>query len=246
MGKITSFDMPYSTQQPKLIMPEYGRNVQQLVEYAKTITDKERRQAVCGEIVNLIEQLYPQSRNIEDYRDKLWQHLFQIAHFDIDVDTPNGETPVPEDLKRKPQNIPYPKGTTSFRHYGNHTRTLIASASEMEDGAIKDEFVKVIASYMKLTYNTFNRDHYITDEVIKGDLDTLSKGKLGAADGAIESLNAKSLRQTQLPPSRSNNNRTSNNRSNNGNTNRPQTNNRNNNPNSKPSGNNNNLKNRKK
>lgn len=192
-------DMIYNTQQEYLIMPEYGRNVQQLVRHAQTIQDPVYRQSFCEEIVTLIQQLYPQSKSVEDYREKLWKHLFQIAKYDLDVQTPSGEVPTPEDAKKRPQPVPYPAQDTRFRHYGNHVQVLIAKALTMEEGPIKEGFVHTIGSYMKLAYKTWNREHFISDEIIKNDLKTLSGGKLGLdEDSRIDGLaNATRVRSTQ-------------------------------------------------
>jgi hypothetical protein len=214
MKKIKEFQMPYNSQLERLIMPEYGRNVHQLVEYAKTIPNREYRQAFCEEIINLIQQLYPQAKNVEDYRDKLWQHLFQIAGYDIDITPPNGEIKREDMQRKRPEPMPYPKGATSLRHYGNNVRSLIQRAVEMEDSPIKEGFVNAIASYMKLAYRTWNREHFVSDELIKTDLETLSKGMLRLEDHeTIENLSANKNKSTnnysnknQLKTNKSNNN----------------------------------------
>lgn len=175
-------DMAYNTQLEELIMPEYGRNVQQLVRYAQKIEKDEYRQAFCEEIVTLIQQLYPQSKSIEDYREKLWKHLFHIAKYKLNASTPSGEIPRPEDAKKKPERVPYPPQETRFKHYGNNVQVLIRKAMDMEPGPIKSGFVNTIGSYMKLAYRTWNREHFVSDEIIKTDLATLSKGKLSLED----------------------------------------------------------------
>jgi hypothetical protein len=177
-------EMSYNTQLEELIIPEYGRNVQQLVRYAQQIPNREYRQAFCEEIVSLIQQLYPQSKNIEDYREKLWKHLFRIANYKLEATTPSGIIPTPEDARKKPERVPYPVQDTRFRHYGSNVRSLIKKAIEMEDGVIKEGFVQTIGSYMKLAYKTWNREHYVSDELIKGDLETLSGGKLSLEENS--------------------------------------------------------------
>lgn len=176
-------NMSYNSELEGLIMPEYGRNVQQLVRYAQTIQNDDYRQSFCEEIINLIQRLYPQSRNIEDYRDKLWKHLFQIAKYKLNAATPSGIVPTPEDVRKKPQPVPYPKQETTFRHYGSNIRKLIEKAIETEDDDIKDGLVNTIGSYMKLSYRSWNREHFISDDVIKRDLQTLSRGLLTLEDG---------------------------------------------------------------
>ena len=177
-------DLAYNTQQEYLIMPEYGRNVQQLVRHAQKLEETAYRQQFCEEIVDLIQQLYPQSKSVEDYREKLWKHLFQIAKYDLDATTPSGIVPSPEDEKKRPDRVPYPFSDTRFKHYGNNIQRLIRRAVEMEEGSVKDGFVQTIGSYMKLAYKTWNREHYVNDEIIKGDLETLSGGKLTLEDNS--------------------------------------------------------------
>ncbi len=176
--------MAYNTQQEYLIMPEYGRNVQQLVRHAQKIEEPAYRQQFCEQIVDLIQQLYPQSKSVEDYREKLWKHLFQIAKYDLEATTPSGIMPSPEDAKKRPDRVPYPFSDTRFKHYGNNIQRLIRRAVEMEEGPVKEGFVQTIGSYMKLAYKTWNREHYVNDEIIKSDLETLSGGKLTLEDNS--------------------------------------------------------------
>ena len=177
-------EMAYNTQQEFLIMPEYGRNVQQLVRHAQKIEDPAYRQQFCEQIVDLIQQLYPQSKSVEDYREKLWKHLFQIAKYNLVATTLSGVVPRPEDAKKRPDRVPYPQSDTKFKHYGNNIQRLIRRAVEMEGGPVKDGFVQTIGSYMKLAYKTWNREHFVSDDLIKGDLEILSNGKLSLEENS--------------------------------------------------------------
>jgi Domain of unknown function (DUF4290) len=177
-------DIAYNTSHEQLIMPEYGRNVQQLVRHAQQIKDSAYRQQFCEEIIDLIQQLYPQAKNVEDYRSKLWQHLFHIAKYNLDAVTPTGVVPTPETARKKPERVPYPQQDTRFRHYGNNLHKLILRARDMDAGPIKDGFVHTIGSYMKLAYKTWNREHYVSDEIIKTDLDILSNGRLSLEENS--------------------------------------------------------------
>jgi hypothetical protein len=209
-------DMAYNTQLEELIMPEYGRNVQQLVRHAQKIERDDYRQAFCEEIVTLIQQLYPQSKSIEDYREKLWKHLFHIAKYKLNANTPSGEVPRPEDAKKKPERVPYPPQETRFKHYGNNVQVLIRKAMDMEPGPIKSGFVNTIGSYMKLAYRTWNREHFVSDEIIKTDLATLSKGKISLEDDSrIDGLAMASRRPTS--PTNNNKDNRDRNRTNSGN-----------------------------
>jgi Domain of unknown function (DUF4290) len=194
-------NMAYNTSHEMLIMPEYGRNVQQLVRHAQQISDPVYRQSFCEEILNLIQQLYPQSKNIEDYREKLWRHLFQIAKYDLDAKTPSGIKPLPEDFRVKPDRVPYPTQDNRYRHYGNHVQVLIRKAMVMEPGPIKDGFVNTIGSYMKMAYRTWNREHFVSDEIIKTDLKTLSNGQLTLEDDSrIDGLHNASRSKPPMNP----------------------------------------------
>ncbi len=177
-----ALNMEYNSQREFLAIPEYGRNVQRLLLHAKTIEDNEERQLFVERMVDLIQQMHPQSRNIEDYKEKLWKHVFRIANYDLNVTPPSGIIPTPKDMEKKPEKISYPVSEARFRHYGNNVVQLIKKALSMEEGEVREGFTKVIGSYMKLAYKTWNREHFVSDEVIKNDLLSLSDGKLVLAE----------------------------------------------------------------
>ncbi len=170
-------DFEYNSQRSVLVIPEYGRHIQKMIEYAKTIEDKERRQAVADSIVELMNQMVPQGKHVEDYRDKLWKHFFRIADYDIDVATPSGEIPKPPTAPSL-ASLPYTQSKIEFRHYGKNVGKMLEKAIGMEDGPAKDEFVVMIAAYMKLAYRNWNKDHYVNDENIRTDIKMMSGGKL--------------------------------------------------------------------
>lgn len=175
----------YNTSQVELIMPEYGRNVQDLVNYCKTIQQADYRQAFAEEVINLMQIMTPYNKNIDEHRKKLWHHFFRIAQYDIDVTTPFGIIPTPEEDKLKPERIEYPRGTDKYRHYGNYVSILIKKALEMEPGQKRDEFAQIIGSYMKMAYKNWNKEHYVSDEIIKNDLAMMSEGKLVIDENVI-------------------------------------------------------------
>ncbi len=185
MSKFEHHNMEYNSEKSDLILPEYGRNVQLLVDHAKTIENPDMRQAFVEKIITLMHQMNPQNRNIEDYLEKLWGHVYHIANYDLDVTPLNNVIPKREDAFKKPDRVPYPHNDTKYRHYGHNVQTLIEKALEMEEGPKREAFVHVIGSYMKLAYKTWNREHYISDEIIKNDLHALSDGKLQVRDGAF-------------------------------------------------------------
>lgn len=181
--------LSYNSDRSELTIPEYGRNVQKLINHCKTIEDDEYRQRFADRIVYLMYQMNPQSRNVLDYKDRLWKHFFRIAEYDIKVLPPNGEVPSREAAEKKPDQLEYPETVLKFRHYGRHVQTLVAKAIKMEDGPIKDGFIKTIGSFMKMAYKNWNREHYVSDEIIINDLKVLSQGKLTVgADVSLDGL----------------------------------------------------------
>lgn len=188
--------MEYNSKKEELIIPEYGRNVQAMIRYAREVPDRAQRQRYIEQIVALMMQMHPQNRNLEDYRDKMWKHVFRIAEYNLDVMPPNGEIPKPEDSRKHPEKVPYPTKETKFRHYGHNVQKLVARALQMEEGPKKDGFVQVIGSYMKLAYKTWNREHYVSDDIIIEDLEHLSGGKLKVMEEAsLDNLSRGNIRR---------------------------------------------------
>lgn len=175
---MNALNMEYNSAKEELIIPEYGRNIQEMIKYAKTIEDDKYRQAFIERIVDLMLQMAPQSRNMEDYRDKLWKHVFRIADYELNVDPPKGDRPSKEEAQKRPDMIGYPVTEARYRHYGHNVQELIKKALAMEPGPKRHGFVRTIAAYMKLAYRTWNQEHYVSDEVIKEDLRSLSNGEL--------------------------------------------------------------------
>jgi Domain of unknown function (DUF4290) len=206
--EIKNHNMEYNSELEFLIMPEYGRNVQKLVRHAQSIEDDLLRQNTIEEIVNLIQQLYPQSKNIDDYRGKLWKHIFKIAKYELKAVTPNGEVPTPEDEKKKIEMIPYPIIESRYRHYGHNIQTLIKKAITMDDPEKKKEFVNTIGSYMKLAFRTWNREHFVSDDLIIQDLISISNGQLHLEeDISFENIMLRSKPTAPRNSSYKNNNR---------------------------------------
>lgn len=189
--------MEYNSKREELIIPEYGRHIQGMIRFARTIPDRNKRQQFIEKIVALMMQMHPQNRSLEDYRDKMWKHVFHIAEYDLDVMPPNGEIPTPEAKKKRPDRVPYPEKEARFRHYGHNVQKLIAKAISMEDGTKKDGFVQVIGSYMKLAYRTWNKEHYVSDDTILDDLQSLSHGKLQMVeDASLDHLTRSNMKRS--------------------------------------------------
>lgn len=177
--------MEYNSQREELIIPEYGRHVQNLIGQAKEIENPKERQAFIEEIVNLILIMTPENRSIENYLDRVWKDVFRIADYELEgVLPPSGKTPLKEDYKLKPQLVPYPITERKFRHYGHTVQRMVEKAKAMPEGPKRQAFTDVIASYMKLAYRTWNNEQFVTDEVIISDLTSLSDGALKVTPNA--------------------------------------------------------------
>jgi hypothetical protein len=167
--------MEYNTQRKKLVISEYGRNLQKLVDYITAIPDREKRTRYANVIVDIMAQMHNQ-KDSTDFRHKLWDHLFIISDYKLDVDAPF-EMPDPEKLARKPQTLSYPRGGIRFHHYGRNIQLIIQKTIEMEDGPEKEAMVKLIANHLKKSYLTWNRES-VDDELITHHLEELSGQKL--------------------------------------------------------------------
>jgi len=204
--------MEYNSQRDNLVIAEYGRNIQNLLNHVITIEDAEERQKYADRMVALMLQMNPQSKNLAEYKDKLWRHAYMITDYKLNVKTPSGEIPQETERRLKPKQLTYPKGKSRFRHYGHNVQDMIDKAIAMEDEEKKTAFVTVIASYMKLAYQTWNREHYVNDEIIKKDLTELSGGKLQVADNvSIDYTKSQSMNRNRKKSGRSNHKGRSNN-----------------------------------
>jgi|GEM_PF-447260 len=173
--------MEYNTSQTMLIFREYGRNIQKLVEYAVEVEDDEKRNAIVNYIIGLMGQMNPHLKNVEQFRHKLWDHIFMISQFKLEADNPYPDfEPIhQEDIPR----LPYPKSNLRFKHYGKNVEQLIDKAVAMEDLDKQKEFAKIIGNYMKMVYRNNNSDN-VDDETIREDLHFLSEGQLQLDDSS--------------------------------------------------------------
>ncbi len=192
--------MEYNTSLPKMIIPEYGRNIQKMIDFAITVGEKEERNKVARAIIDVMGQLNPHLRDVTDFKHKLWDHLFIISDFKLDVDSPYPK-PTPETFQTKPELLKYPSNDIRYKHYGKTVENLIAKAKEYPEGEERNELVSQIANLMKRSYLNWNRDS-VNDEVIIKQLTELSKGNI-KADASI-------LRSTQTFVPRNNNNNNNN------------------------------------
>jgi hypothetical protein len=166
----------YNSSRDKLILPEYGRNIQKMVNHIKTIEDREERNKAARTVIGVMGNLNPHLRDVADFKHKLWDHLAIIADFDLDIDSPY-PWPERESLQSKPEKVPYAQHRIAKKHYGRSIVLMIEKAVALEAGEEKDDLVKMIAYHMKKSYLTWNREA-VTDNEIFADMLTLSGGVL--------------------------------------------------------------------
>lgn len=168
--------MDYNTQRKKLLMPEYGRNVQRMIEQVMQIPDKEKRNEQIRAVVSVMGILNPQLRDLSDFKHKLWDHVQIISDFQLDIDSPY-PLPTREILNRKPQAIPFQTEPLKEMHYGRNIQNMIAAIAEQEDGEEKLAKVRSLAHYMRQQYLIWNKDT-VSDELIFRDIERMSYGKI--------------------------------------------------------------------
>ena len=173
--------MNYNTSRPHLIIPEYGRHIQKMIDYAVGIEEESEREKVAHAIINVMGTLNPHLRDVPDFAHKLWDHLFIMSDFRLKVTSPY-PLPAVEELIEKPKHMPYPQNDIRFKHYGKGVEKLISAAIEMEEGDEKTALTESIANLMKKFYLSWNRDS-VDDKVILNDLNRLSKSKLTLPEG---------------------------------------------------------------
>ena len=173
-------ELEYNTARPKMHIPEYGRNVQKMVDHAVGLASKEERNKVANAIIKVMGELNPQLRDVEEYKPKLWTHLFIMSDFQLDVDSPY-PLPTREALAEPPKKVDYPQSEIKIGHYGKIVQQMIEKAIELPEGDERLALTKIIASLMKRFHLTFNTAS-VEDQVIANHLKLLSKGKLVITD----------------------------------------------------------------
>lgn len=171
--------MQYNSQREHLLMPEYGRNIQKMIQCAIQIEDREERNKAAKTIISVMSQSIPNQKDVEDVKQKLWDHLFIISDFKLDVDSPYPiiETRKVNEIKR----LPYPNKKIKYRHYGKNLEYFIEKAIAIEDKEVKEAVSETLANLMKKSYLSWNRDS-VNDELIKEHLVELSGGVLEFKD----------------------------------------------------------------
>ncbi len=214
------FELEYNSGRSLMIIPEYGRHIQKLVNHCVALETKEERNTMAKAIVDVMGNLQPHLRDVPDFKHKLWDQLFIMSGFDLDADSPY-DRPSKEELQEKPEGLPYPKSASRYRYYGNNIQTMINVALSWEDGEKRDALVFTIANHMKKCYLNWNKDT-VDDAVIFKHLLDLSDRKIdltNSEEKLSESKNLLRKRSSQQgnkgkTHSNTNSNRNTNNRNN--------------------------------
>ncbi len=188
-------DLEYNTEREHLIIPEYGRHLQKMINYAKTRETKEERNKVAKAIISVMGNLQPHLRDVPDFQHKLWDQLFIMSDFELDADSPF-EKPSEEELKSRPEPLRYPQNHPKYRFYGNNIKTMIDVAVSWEDGELKQALVYTIANHMKKCFLNWNKDT-VEDAVIFDHLYELSNGQLNLKDSDEDLSDASSLMRSK-------------------------------------------------
>lgn len=183
--------MEYNTSRKRMVLPEYGRNVQKMIEYAITIEDREERNKLARAIISIMGNMNPHLRDIADFKHKLWDHLAIISEFKLDIDSPY-ETPKIEVLTKKPDPVPYKDKESTYKHYGQTMELLIQEAIKFDEGEEKKALIELIANHMKKSYLTWNKDS-VDDQHIFKDLYELSGGKLRLSTNDVKLTETKDI-----------------------------------------------------
>ena len=176
ISNIENMKQEYNTQKSSLLLKEYGRNVQKLAEYIATLPSKEERTRYAHSLINLMKQLNPSVRENNDNAQRIWDHLFVMSDFDLDINSPY---PVPERsiLNKKPKKMQYALGEITYKHYGRNIEILIKKAINIVDKDEKQQAIVFIFKLMKTFYASWNKET-VEDEIIAQHLSQLSKGEL--------------------------------------------------------------------
>lgn len=214
----------YNTIRPSIKLKEYGRNVQKLVDYIRAVPDKEKRTELAYTLIELIKQLTPSLKDQPENPQRLWDDLYIIADFNLDVNSPY-PVPMPEVLFKKPMRVAYPQSEIRIKHYGKNLERLVKEAMKLEDQQEREDAIIYLGKLMKTFYGNWNKET-LDDSVIIKDIKLLSGGKL---DMNIEKVREENLfeqlyreRKKPRPPGgTSNSNRSQNQRHFNKNRNNP-------------------------
>lgn len=204
---MTIDDLEYNTEREHLIIPEYGRHMQKMINYAKTRETKEERDKVAKAIIAVMGNMQPHLRDVPDFQHKLWDQLFIMANFELDADSPYPK-PSKELLEDRPDPLNYPQNFPKYRFYGNNIKTMIDVANTWEDGELKEALIFTIANHMKKCFLNWNKDT-VEDDVIYAHLYELSGGKINLQNSEEDLSDATSLMRSKTKFATTNNKKSS-------------------------------------
>jgi hypothetical protein len=186
--------LEYNSERPHLLIPEYGRHLQKLIDQATEITDKLERNKAAQYIIKVMGSLNPHLRDVPDFQHKLWDHLFIMSDFKLDVESPY-PIPTKDVIFLKPDRLDYPQQNPKYRFYGNNIKFMIDIANKWEEGEQKEALIMVIANHMKKSYLSWNKDT-VEDQVIFEHLMELSGGRINLHQSDEELSNTTDLMKT--------------------------------------------------
>ncbi|PKH51265.1 DUF4290 domain-containing protein [Tenacibaculum sp. Bg11-29] len=197
-----TFDLEYNSERDHLIIPEYGRHIQKLINHCIALETKEERNIMAKAIVDVMGNLQPHLRDVPDFKHKLWDQLHIIADFQLDADSPY-EIPSKEELIEKPKKMDYPKSASRYRYYGNNIQTMINIALTWEEGEKREALVFTIANHMKKCYLNWNKDT-VDDAVIFKHLYDLSDKEIDLRESKERLSESKNLLRKRSSQGQSN------------------------------------------
>ena len=209
--------MNYS-QRTDLILPEYGRNIQQMVKHAVAIEDRAERTRCAKTIIDIMGNMFPYLRDVEGFKYKLWDHLAIMSEFKLDIDYPF-EVVKPTTLQQKPEKIPYNTQRIRYMHYGRLLQTLIEKTVAYPEGERRQELIDLMANHMKKSYLTWNKE-VVDDRKIFDDLRELSHGELDMNPESMTLTASRDIMNRNRPANKNNNNKARNKKNNNNNRNK--------------------------
>jgi hypothetical protein len=169
-------NLQYNTERTKLIIPEYGRHLHKMIDQALECEDREKRNNLAKAIIGVMGNMNPHLRDVPDFQHKLWDQLYIMSNFELDIDSPY-PLPSKEVYEERPDKLNYPQNFPKYRFYGNNIKRMIDVAISWEDGEMKKQLVYVIANHMKKCFLNWNKDT-VEDDVIFNHLNELSEGKI--------------------------------------------------------------------
>ncbi|NLE31645.1 MAG: DUF4290 domain-containing protein [Bacteroidales bacterium] len=191
-------ELDYNTQLKNLRLPEYGRNIQRMIDHALTLEDREERTRCAQTIISIMGNLFPHLRDVPDFKHKLWDHLAIMSDFKLDIDYPY-ELVQPEKLASKPDKVPYSTGSIKVRHYGRYLEELLDKAMAMEEGPERTRLIELMANHMKKSIFSLNRE-IVEDQKIYDDLKLLSGGKVQVNEETVKLIDVKELNPRKSMP----------------------------------------------